>query len=73
MVIAVRERVDALNERLDLVGSGEKTMEGELSVDGASAKLAGYSKKSCKYLVIPSMISHIIGLRPSSNVELFMC
>lgn len=44
----MRERVDAVNERLDLVVSGEKAVDGDLSIDGASAKL-GYGKKPCKY------------------------
>jgi len=46
----VHERVEALNEKLDLVLSGgEKLTDGELSAEGAPAK-AGYGKKPCKFL-----------------------
>ena len=47
----VQERVEALNEKLDLVLSGgEKLTDGELSAEGGPAKL-GYGKKPCKLLI----------------------
>lgn len=43
--IALQERVEALNEKLDLVLSGgEKLVDGELTAEGATGKL-GYAKK----------------------------
>lgn len=43
----VQERVEALNEKLDLVLSGgEKLVDGELTAEGATGKL-GYAKKQC--------------------------
>ena len=43
----VQEKVDALNEKLDLVLSGgEKLLDGELTAEGAVGKL-GYAKKQC--------------------------
>ena len=48
----MQERVEALNEKLDLVLSGgEKLIDGETSAEGGAAK-AGYGKKPCKFLVI---------------------
>lgn len=45
----VHERIEALNEKLDLVLSGgEKLTDGELSAEGGPAK-AGYGKKPCKF------------------------
>lgn len=47
-VSIVQERVEALNEKLDLVLSGgEKLTDGELSAEGGPAK-PGYDKKPCK-------------------------
>lgn len=47
----VQERVEALNEKLDLVLSGgEKLTDGELSAEGGPAK-PGYGKKPCKLLI----------------------
>ena len=44
----VQERVEALNEKLDLVLSGgEKLTDGELSAEGGPIK-PGYGKKPCK-------------------------
>ena len=46
----MQERVEALNEKLDLVLSGgEKLTDGELSAEGGPVKL-GYGKKPCKLL-----------------------
>ena len=43
----VQEKVEALNEKLDLVLSGgEKLVDGELTAEGATGKL-GYAKKQC--------------------------
>lgn len=47
-LLLVRERVDGLNEKLELLLSGEKAVDGELSTDGALVK-PGYGKKPCKY------------------------
>ena len=45
--ITVQERVEALNEKLDLVlNGGEKIPDGEASTDGGPAK-PGYGKKPC--------------------------
>lgn len=47
----MQERVEALNEKLDLVLSGgEKLTDGELSAEGGPTK-PGYGKKPCKLLV----------------------
>ena len=47
----VQERVEALNEKLDLVLSGgEKLTDGELSAEGGPIK-PGYGKKPCKLLI----------------------
>ena len=44
----VQERVEALNEKLDLVLSGgEKLTDGEISAEGGPIK-PGYGKKPCK-------------------------
>ena len=49
-LLTVQERVEALNEKLDLVLSGgEKFGDGELFAEGGSSK-TGYSKKQCKLL-----------------------
>ena len=54
----VQERVEALNEKLDLVLSGgEKLTDGELSAEGGPTKL-GYGKKQCKLII--SMLSQFI-------------
>ena len=46
----MQERVEALNEKLDLVLSGlEKFTDGELFAEGGSSK-PGYSKKQCKLM-----------------------
>ena len=47
----MRERIDGLNEKLDLLLSGEKTTDGELSTDGGLVK-PGYGKKPCKYYIL---------------------
>ena len=50
----MQERVEALNEKLDLVLSGgEKLTDGELSAEGGPTRL-GYAKKQCKcqYIII---------------------
>lgn len=47
----VLERVETLNEKLDLVLSGgEKLTDGELSAEGGPTK-PGYGKKPCKLLI----------------------
>ena len=51
----VQEKVEALNEKLDLVLSGgEKLTDGELSAEGGPAK-PGSGKKPCKYLCCRQM------------------
>ena len=50
-ICLVQERVEALNEKLDLVLSGgEKLTDGELSAEGGPTK-PGYSKKQCKLII----------------------
>lgn len=56
-LLTVQERVEALNEKLDLVLSGgEKFGDGELFAEGGSSK-TGYSKKQCKLLHCIKLLS----------------
>lgn len=59
-----------MNERLDLVVSGEKAVDGDLSIDGASAKL-GYGKKPCKYTDLYCMLTETLH-RHRSHVSLLV-
>lgn len=60
-IITVQERVEALNEKLDLVlNGGEKIPDGEASTDGGPAK-PGYGKKPCMSpLKLKFLIDHYI-------------
>ena len=61
--ITVQERVEALNEKLDLVlNGGEKIPDGEASTDGGPAK-PGYGKKPCMSpLELKFLIDHYIAV-----------
>ena len=56
-LLTAQERVESLNEKLDLVLSGgEKFTDSELFAEGGSSK-PGYSKKQCKLMHCIKLLS----------------